>query len=118
VAYARGNEPLVFTWRRKTEDHHASLPLRLRDSLTQLVSLGEDSTTIYAEADLEIVQGVASEVKNSTSRKVHHQPGFRRDGGGLGNERRYAVSKLSRTVDHTARFTLNGEIRLLSRGVD
>ena len=59
VAYAQGNEPLVFTWRRKTEDHHASLPLRLRGSLTQLVSLGEDSTSIYAEADLEIVQGVA-----------------------------------------------------------
>ena len=40
IAYGRGNEPLTFTWRRKTEDHHATQPLRLRGSLTQLLGLG------------------------------------------------------------------------------
>src|SRR5208282_1383257 len=40
LAYGRGNEPLTFTWRKKTEDHHVELPLRLRGSLTQLTSLG------------------------------------------------------------------------------
>ena len=38
LAYARGNEALTFTWRRKTEDHHVELPLRLRGSLTQLTT--------------------------------------------------------------------------------
>lgn len=40
VAYGQGNAPLTFTWRRKTEDHRTTLPLRLRGSLTELVSLG------------------------------------------------------------------------------
>jgi hypothetical protein len=68
LAYGRGNEPLTFTWRKKTEDHHIELPLRLRGSLTQLTSLGEDSTAIYAEASFEVVQGAAREV----SRQSHH----------------------------------------------
>src|SRR6202790_4241955 len=33
LAYARGNEALTFTWRKKTEDHHIELALRLRGSL-------------------------------------------------------------------------------------
>ena len=63
VAYGRGNEPLTFTWRRKTEDHRTTQPLRLRGSLTELVSLGEDSTAIYAEVSVEVVQGAAREVR-------------------------------------------------------
>jgi hypothetical protein len=63
VAYGRGNEPLTFTWRRKTEDHHASLPLRLRGSLTELVGLGEDSASINAEVNLTVTQGAAPEVR-------------------------------------------------------
>jgi len=63
LAYGRGNEPLTFTWRRKTEDHHLTQPLRLRGSLTELVNLAEDSTPISAEVNLEITQGAAHEVK-------------------------------------------------------
>jgi hypothetical protein len=63
TAYGRGNEPLTFTWRRKTEDHHVTLPLRMRGSLTQLIGLGEDSTTISAEVNVEITQGAAPEVR-------------------------------------------------------
>lgn len=63
IAYGRGNEPLTFTWRRKTEDHHATLPLRLRGSLTQLVGLGEDAATITAEVNLNVTQGAAQEVR-------------------------------------------------------
>src|SRR5579862_3801089 len=70
LAYGRGNEPLTFTWRRKTEDHHVELPLRMRGSLTQLTSLAEDSTTVYAEASLDIVQGAAREVKIQLPEKV------------------------------------------------
>src|SRR5712671_6500425 len=63
IAYGRGNEVLTFTWRRKTEDHRATQPLRLRGSLTQLLGLGEDSTSINAEVNLEVTQGAAHEVK-------------------------------------------------------
>jgi hypothetical protein len=70
LAYGRGNEPLTFTWRRKTADHHLTQPLRLRGSLTELVDLAEDSTPISAEVDLEITQGAAREVKIQVPEKV------------------------------------------------
>lgn len=70
LAYGRGNEPLTFTWRRKTEDHHLTQPLRLRGSLTELVDLGEDSTPISAEVNLEVAQGAAREVKIQVPPKV------------------------------------------------
>ncbi len=63
LVYARGNEPLTFTWRRKLDDHHSTLPLRMRGSLTQLIGLGEDATSVYAEVKLDIVQGAAREAK-------------------------------------------------------
>jgi hypothetical protein len=63
IAYGRGNEPLTFTWHRKTEDHHATEPLRMRGSLTELVELAEDSTPISAEINVEVTQGAAREVK-------------------------------------------------------
>src|SRR5438876_1237952 len=59
IAYGRGNEAITFAWRRKTEDHRATLPLRMRGSLTQLLGLGEDSTSINAEISLEVTQGAA-----------------------------------------------------------
>jgi hypothetical protein len=70
LAYGHGNEPLTFTWRRKTEDHHVNQPLRTKGGLTQLTSLGEDSTTIYAEADLDVVQGAAREAHIQLPEKV------------------------------------------------
>lgn len=63
VAYAQGNEPLTFTWRRKTEDHRTTQALRMRDSLTELVSMGEDSSAIYAEITIDVGQGAAREVR-------------------------------------------------------
>src|SRR5216683_4821811 len=59
IAYGRGNESLTFAWRRKTEDHRATLPLRMRGSLTQLLGLGEDSTSVNAELNVEVTQGAA-----------------------------------------------------------
>jgi len=59
IAYGRGNESLTFAWRRKTEDHRATLPLRMRGSLTQLLGLGEDSTSVNAEVNVEVTQGAA-----------------------------------------------------------
>jgi hypothetical protein len=70
LAYARGNEPLVFTWKRKTEDHRSSQALRLRGSLTELTGLGEDTTTIVAEVSVEVTQGAAREVRIALPDKV------------------------------------------------
>jgi len=70
TAYGRGNEALAFTWKRKTEDHHATLPLRLRGSLTQLLGLSEDATSINAEVNLEVMQGAAREMKIQIPDKV------------------------------------------------
>jgi hypothetical protein len=70
LAYARGNEPLVFTWKRKTEDHRSSQALRLRGSLTELTGLGEDTTTIVAEVNVEVTQGAAREVRIALPDKV------------------------------------------------
>jgi hypothetical protein len=63
LAYGRGNEPLTFTWRRKMDDHHITLPLRARGSITQLTGLGEDATSISAEVNLEVIQGAAKEAR-------------------------------------------------------
>jgi len=63
LAYGQGTEPLTFSWRRKTEDHRTSQPLRMRGTLTELVSLGEDSTAISAEAAVEITQGATQEIR-------------------------------------------------------
>jgi hypothetical protein len=63
LAYARGSEPLIFNWKRKTDDHRSTQALRLRGSLTELAGLGEDSTTIAAEVNVEVLQGAAKEVR-------------------------------------------------------
>ena len=70
LAYGHGTEPLTFTWRRKTEDHRLTQPLRLRGSLTELVDLAEDSTPMSVEVNLEIAQGAAREVKIQVPEKV------------------------------------------------
>ena len=70
LAYARGNEPLTFSWKRKTEDHRSSQALRLRGSLTELTGLGEDTTTIVAEVNIEVTQGAAREVRVALPDKV------------------------------------------------
>ena len=117
LAYGRGNEALTFTWRKKTEDHHVEMPLRLRGSLTQLTSLAEDSTTIYAEANLEIVQGAAREVRIQIPDKVT----INQVSGAMVADWEMKNGGLSVTflepVEHNARFVINGEARLPRDGI-
>lgn len=61
TVYGKGAEPIVFAWRRKVEEHHVTLPLRMRGTLTQFVGLGEDSTSVSANVALEVTQGAAKE---------------------------------------------------------
>ncbi len=117
LAYARGNEALTFTWRKKTEDHHIELPLRLRGSLTQLTSLGEDSTSVYAEANFEVVQGAAREVRIQLPEKIT----INQVSGAMVADWEMKNGELSVTflepVEHSARFVINGEARLPKDGI-
>ena len=61
IVYGNGAEPIVFSWRHKTEEHHTTLPLRMHGALTQFVGLGEDSTSLSANVTLEVTQGGAKE---------------------------------------------------------
>jgi len=117
LAYGRGNEALTLTWRKKTEDHHIELPLRMRGSLTQLTSLGEDSTGVYAEADLEIVQGAAREARIQLPDKVT----INQVSGAMIADWEMKNGELTITflepVEHSARFVINGEARLPRDGI-
>jgi hypothetical protein len=117
LAYGRGNEALTFTWRKKTEDHHVELPLRLRGSLTQLTSLAEDSTSVYAEVNLDVVQGAAREVRIKLPEKItiNQVSGAMVADWEMKNGE-LAVSFLE-PVEHSARFVINGEARLPRDGV-
>jgi hypothetical protein len=111
IAYGRGNEPLTFSWRRKTEDHRATQPLRMRGSLTQLLGLAEDSTSINAEVNLEISQGAARAAKIQVPDKVTINQVLGAtvaDWEVKGNE--LSVIFLE-PVEQNARFVITGETR-------
>ena len=63
TAYGKNGEPMVFAWRRKTEEHHVTLPLRQHGALTQFVGLGEDSTSLSANVTFEVTQGAAKDAR-------------------------------------------------------
>jgi hypothetical protein len=63
LAYARGPEPLGFTWRKKIEERRVELPVRMRASITQLFGVGEDGSSLAAEVELEVQQGTATELR-------------------------------------------------------
>src|SRR6266481_5146148 len=111
IAYGRGNEPLTFAWRRKTEDHRATQPLRMRGSLTQLLGLGEDSTSITAEVNLEITQGAARVAKIQIPDKVTINQVL----GAMVADWEVKAGELTVTflepVDQTAQFVVTGETR-------
>lgn len=111
LAYARGNEPLTFTWHRKIEDHHITLPLRQSGSLTQLTSLAEDSTSLYAEVNIEVTQGAAKEARiqlpeNITINQV--SGGMVADWEVKGGE---LIVTFLEPVEQSARFTITGETK-------
>ena len=63
LAYGRGNEAVAFAWRRKVDERHANQPVRLRANLTELLGLGEDSSALSAEVNVEVVQGAVSQME-------------------------------------------------------
>jgi hypothetical protein len=116
LAYAHGNEPLIFTWRRKIEDHHITLPLRQRGSLTQLTSLGEDSTSLYAEVNLEIIQGAAREARIQLPENIT----INQVSGAMVADWEIKAGELIVTflepAEQSARFVITGETRTIRDG--
>jgi hypothetical protein len=111
LAYAHGNEPLSFTWHRKIEDHHVTLPLRQRGSLTQLTSLAEDSTSLYAEVNLEVTQGAAKEARIQMPENIT----INQVTGGMVADWEVKAGELVVTflepVEQSARFVITGETK-------
>ena len=116
LAYGRGNEPLLFTWRRKLEDHRQTLPLRARGSLTQLTGLGEDATSVYAEVGLEVLQGAAKEVRLHLPDKVN----VNQVSGAMVADWEVKDGELSvsflEPVEQSTKFTVTGETRTPREG--
>ncbi len=111
IAYARGNEPLTFTWKRKSEDHRSTQALRLRGSLTELTGLGEDTTTIVAEVNVEVTQGAAREVRIALPEKVTiNQVSGATVADWEMKDGQLAVTFL-KPVEQTAKFIVSGETR-------
>lgn len=112
TVYGKGAEPIVFAWRRKVEEHHVTLPLRMRGTMTQFVGLGEDSTSVSANVALEVTQGAAKEARiqlpeNITINQVQ---------GALVADWEMKPGELRVTflepVEQTASFVITGEGRL------
>ncbi|HSC25744.1 MAG TPA: hypothetical protein VLD67_00635 [Vicinamibacterales bacterium] len=62
VFYGAPGQNMNFSWARRADDRRATLPLRVRARITQLVSLGEESTLVTASVRVEIMQGAAREI--------------------------------------------------------
>ncbi|HKY42804.1 MAG TPA: hypothetical protein VJM50_06890, partial [Pyrinomonadaceae bacterium] len=116
VANGKGGEPLTFAWRRKVDDVSANQPLRLRGSITQLVGLGEDTTQINAEVQVDVVQGLANEVRV----KLPENLTVNQVAGAMVADWDVAANELKvvfiEPVQKTARFTLNGELPMAREG--
>jgi hypothetical protein len=63
TAFGRPNQPLTLSWKRKVDDRRAELPLRVRARLTSVVGLGEDACQMTAAVRVEVMQGLAREVR-------------------------------------------------------
>jgi hypothetical protein len=116
VAHGRGNETLTFAWKRRVDDQRAVQPLRLRASLNQLVGLGEDTTQVSAEVQVEVLQGLAREVRV----QLPAQFSVEQVSGVMVADWEATAGELIVTflepLRQTTRFTLNGEVRLGREG--
>ena len=112
LAYARGTDPLLFTWRRKIEERQTELPLRMHGSLVQLFGLGEDSTSLSAEVQIDVMQGAATQVKIAVppSVTINQVPGATIADWDVKNGE--LIVNFLEPAKGTTRFAISGESRL------
>jgi len=116
VANGRGNEALTFAWRRRIDDLRSTQPLRLRGSLTQLVGLGEDTTQLNAEVQIEVLQGTAEEVLLQLPQQfaVNNVQGA--TVADWATSQQILTVKFIEPVQQGARFIVTGETKLAREG--
>jgi len=116
VANGQGTGSLTFGWRRRIDDQRTSQALRLRGSVSQLVGLGEDATQVNAEIQIEVLQGVAQDVRL----QLPEQFSVNQVSGAMvtdweTNGRELTVTFIE-PIAQSTRFMLNGEVRLPRAG--
>jgi hypothetical protein len=116
VANGKGGEPLTFAWRRKVDDSRLNQPLKLRGAITQLIGLGEDATQVTAEVYLDVLQGVAQDVRVQLPEQftINQVSGAMVADWDVTN-RDLQVSFIE-PVQNNVRFTLSGELRIPRAG--
>ena len=62
TALGRAHQGLSFSWKRKTDDRRAELPLRYRARMASALRLGEEVSTLSTNVRVEVQQGLAREV--------------------------------------------------------
>jgi hypothetical protein len=62
VVYGSSGRTLGFSWKKKSDDRSATLPLRLRGRITELVTLGEETSQVSASVRVEVTQGLARQI--------------------------------------------------------
>ena len=116
IANGQGADSLTFAWRRRIDDQRSNQPLRLRGNVSQLVALGEDSTQVTAEIQVDVLQGTAQDIRIQVPDKftVNQVSGgmvtdWDTSGGDL-------IVTFIEPVSQSARFTINGELPLAREG--
>jgi len=117
LAYGRAGEALTFAWHRKrTEVRRAAEPLRFRGSLTELVGLGEDATSVYAEVETEVLQGEAAQLRIQLPPAVTINQVLGAEVGDWEAKDGVLTVRFLEPIEKTARCLLSGEIRLPREG--
>ena len=61
-ALGRAHQPLGISWKRRVDDRRDQQPLRFRATVTSVVGLGEEISSIIATVRAEVQQGVARDI--------------------------------------------------------
>lgn len=118
IAAGSGNDSLVFAWKRRVDEVKPSAPvaLRYRAAITQLVGLGEDSTQMSADIQINVVQGQARAIRVELPDQfaVNQVAGATlADWEATGHE---LTVTFIEPVFQSARFIVSGEIKLPREG--
>jgi hypothetical protein len=112
VAYGRGNEALTFAWHRRIDDQRATQPLRLRGAINQLIGIGEDTTQINAEVQVDVLQGLAQEVRLRLPDQFTVNQVSGATVADWDSSAQELVVTFLEPVAQSARFTVSGELKL------
>lgn len=116
TANGQGTDSLTFGWRRRIDDQRLKQALRMRGNVSTLVALGEDSSHINAEVQIEVVQGMAQDVRI----KLPEQFTVNQVSGAMvadwDTKPGELIVSFIDPVQQSTRFTINAEVRLPRAG--